>query len=507
MKRRTLGSRKSTGLMIGIAVLEFVIFALLILLSQKYRDYIRLSYSVKHSFFQNNPVALLVLIVAFGIIGAGILVFLLKYMIDQQNLLTNAAIDIRTFMDGIHAALVNYTTEENGRIVFASRGFYELFFVDREKFRNGEQRQLLPFICEEYRSLFSDMERLAENGYIEEEIQAVRADGQKHDFLVTITAAKKAGGHAELSAVFVDISEQKRMREELALEQERFRMVSEISRDIIMEYEYDTDTAFFSEQYRSFYRKEPVLTSFLRKLREGETQVVPEDIPLIEELFCAGEVGTTRETQFRMRNQEGEPCWCHLVARIVPEQDGKTKRLYGKLTDINSMKQEIAELEARAKQDALTGVLNRSELRRKMEQELQQAPEKNHAFVMIDVDNFKGINDMYGHLNGDKILLHVVNCLKECMQEGEYLGRFGGDEFALFLTGVQTREAVLKRLNVFYTALQRAYTDGSNTIPFSVSLGAACTDGRAVSLPELMERADEALYEVKGKGKNAFCLH
>ena len=507
MKRGTLGNRGRTGLMIGIVVLEFAIFVLLVFMSQKYRDYIRLPYSVKHSFFQNNPVALLVLIVVLGVIGAGILIFLLKYMIDQQNLLTNAAIDIRTFMDGIHAALVNYTTEENGRIVFASKGFYELFLVNREKFRSGEQRQLLPFICEEYRSLFYDVERLAENGYIEEEIQAVRADGQKHAFLVTITMVKKSGGHTELSAVFVDISEQKKMREELALEQERFRMVSEISRDIIMEYEYDTDTAFFSEQYRSLYRKEPILTSFLRKLRAGETQVVPEDILLIEELFCTGEIGTTRETQFRMLNQEGEPCWCHLVARIVPEQNGKTKRLYGKLTNINSMKQEIAELEERAKQDALTGVLNRSELRLRMEQELQLAPEKNHAFVMIDVDNFKGINDQYGHLNGDRILIHVVNCLKDCMQEGEYLGRFGGDEFALFLTGIQTREAVLERLNSFYTALQGEYTDDSSTIPFSVSLGAACTEGKAVPLPELMERADEALYEVKGKGKNAFCLH
>lgn len=493
-----------TSKVIAIVVLEMFLFLLLIFLSRKYQEYLRLSYSVQHSFFQNNPIAILVLIVIIGLLSVVFLLLLLKSLIDRERLLTDAALEIRAIMDGIHAGLVNYTKQDGGRIYYASKGFYALLGTERETLRNNYESKLMPFICEQYRDLFFDVERMNQNGYIEEEIQILRADGEKAWFLVTISLARKTGTLQTFSAVFVDISERKKMSEELALEQERFRTVIEISRDIIVEYDYQTDTIYFSELYRKLYGTDTCVTGFADKVVKKKTRIHPQDINLITSFIEDQSVGETREVQFRVKNTAGHYVWCDLVGQIMLASDGQTKRLYAKWADIDNMKKEMQELESRAKLDPLTGAFNKSELQYLVQEALQTEPEQNHAFLMLDMDNFKGINDTYGHLNGDKILIYLVEKIKEHLSENEFIGRFGGDEFAIFIKNCGDREAIQNRVQTYYDALQPDFCEDDVTIPFTVSIGIACTAGESMTLQQLAQKADETLYKVKDAGKNSF---
>lgn len=503
----SLKSKKNvneTSKVIAVVVLEMILFLLLLFLSQKYQEYLRLTYSVQQSFFQNNPVAILILIIVIGALSIASLLLLLKSLIDRERLLTDAAMEIRAIMDGIHAGLVNYTMQDGGRIYYASKGFYALLGTEREVLRTTYESKLMPFIYEQYRNLFFDVERLNKKGYIEEEIKVKRADGKEAWFLVTISMAKKSSSLQTFSAVFVDISERKKMREELALEQDRFRTVTEISRDIIVEYEYSTDIIYFSELYRKIYESEPMINGFADKMLKGKSRVHPDDIMLLYDFIQDQSTGKTREVQFRVKNSIGNYVWCDLVGQIMLASDGVTKRLYAKWADIDNMKKEMQELESRAKLDPLTGAFNKSELQSIMEDALQSEPNKNHVFFMLDMDNFKGINDTYGHLNGDKVLIYIVKQINDSLKNNEYFGRFGGDEFALFMKDCKDKESVMEKAKNIYESLQPDFVENDVTVPFSVSIGVAFTEGKTMTLSQLMQKADETLYEVKNSGRNAY---
>jgi diguanylate cyclase (GGDEF)-like protein len=164
----------------------------------------------------------------------------------------------------------------------------------------------------------------------------------------------------------------------------------------------------------------------------------------------------------------------------------------------------IRELELQASRDSLTGLLNRRYFLAEAKQQLQAAHQSSHvlALLIIDLDHFKQINDQYGHLAGDEVLGAVVDALKRNLRTGDFLGRLGGEEFALLMPGTTQAEATetAERLRQAAAALQLNLQ--GQAIRQTVSIGIALLNKEDVSLSSLMHRADLAMYAAKTQGRN-----
>ena len=152
-----------------------------------------------------------------------------------------------------------------------------------------------------------------------------------------------------------------------------------------------------------------------------------------------------------------------------------------------------------AQTDILTGIYNRSGFNQKLDGYIENQPDTHFVVAELDIDNFKSINDMYGHAAGDQALKSLVADMKKNFSENVVFGRNGGDEFC-FLMKNQTCESVYDRLNEFTKSEKNFYHKGE-IHSFTISLGYAEYPCHAKSREGLMSCADVALYEVKLKGK------
>lgn len=162
-----------------------------------------------------------------------------------------------------------------------------------------------------------------------------------------------------------------------------------------------------------------------------------------------------------------------------------------------------------AQRDVLTGILNRRAILEQFSTELERARLGNAylAVAMVDIDHFKQINDVYGHLAGDEMIRHCVCHLTQRLRHSDSIGRYGGEEFLLLLPGTSP-EGTISVLDQLRASLAEAPAHfGGASIELRISIGVCCVvPEHADTTASLLARADAALYEAKGLGRNTLRL-
>lgn len=179
----------------------------------------------------------------------------------------------------------------------------------------------------------------------------------------------------------------------------------------------------------------------------------------------------------------------------------------------NPMDTLVSDLDSKAHIDALTGVRNKHSFKETVEKILSDDKEKSTCILfMLDVDNFKGVNDTLGHSYGDEVLANIGAILRNIFRSTDVLGRIGGDEFAVFMTLPEHEkdrcmETVKSRCEELCTAFRNNYTGKDNSYKISSSIGVAIADDEGRDYSSLLNKADEALYTSKHKGKDTYTVY
>lgn len=255
-----------------------------------------------------------------------------------------------------------------------------------------------------------------------------------------------------------------------------------------------------------------VLTRMLRlpftadTLVGGPIQALAQHLPAsIAQAFQAAPPDALTRTEHAL------PDGRHLEMEPLPLSKGHQR--LGQcwiLHDITDYKNRESILQALALTDPLTGVSNRRAFIDRMEMELEHlrlGETGNAALVMLDIDHFKRVNDTYGHAAGDVVLKHLAATIAHELRKGDMLGRLGGEEFAVLLSGADP-QAAMKRAEDLRTAMasQPAIVAGIGPVHFTASLGVCSLEHGMLSVEHCLERADVALYISKRTGRNKSTL-
>ena len=196
--------------------------------------------------------------------------------------------------------------------------------------------------------------------------------------------------------------------------------------------------------------------------------------------------------------------WLQGDARPRRLQDGSTL-WHGFITDVTERKRIEIELQEFATIDFLTQLPNRRYFMARMDEELaliQRVAGTRSAVLMCDLDYFKMINDSYGHAIGDLVLKHFAIILRDVLRRNDTVGRVGGEEFAVVLSGAGVDEANIFAKRVQKQLAETPFVTGDETIPMTVSIGIAVMNETDASADASLSRSDKALYRAKTSGRN-----
>lgn len=175
------------------------------------------------------------------------------------------------------------------------------------------------------------------------------------------------------------------------------------------------------------------------------------------------------------------------------------------MSSADSLRHRMEELQRRAARDALSGLMNRGTLERRIRERLAcMTPEDTCALFIVDLDNFKQVNDTLGHRAGDQAIRQSARILSRLFRAGDIVGRLGGDEFAVFLCGQVSEKSVRDKAAAICENLHLALGD-HEIVNVTASVGVHLA-GEGQAFEGLYQAADLALYKAKKAGKHRFCL-
>ena len=213
-----------------------------------------------------------------------------------------------------------------------------------------------------------------------------------------------------------------------------------------------------------------------------------------------------RETRVTLRNlrKTGEVFWNELTVAPVLDDKGAATHYIGVLNDVTESKQRTSFLEHEINHDVLTGLANRNLMWDRLEQAIHMAQRNKTlvATVLVDLDNFKLINDTLGHEAGDDVLKVIARKMQASVRDSDTVARLGGDEFVLILTNQPSLRFTLRMIDRLRNDIAMAVTIKNTPINVESSMGVSIFPHDGNSAAELIQAADAAMYHAKSAGRN-----
>lgn len=284
--------------------------------------------------------------------------------------------------------------------------------------------------------------------------------------------------------------------------------------DLIIEIEEDNNIPIYDqEKLDRFFSTTQVFTDYdVFYWYMAEHFVHPDDMEAIdifreEDLARREKEGDfSIETEFRIR-RDGGYIWISMVVILLYDDDGKLFYLLTLFKNINTRKCIELENTVLAHIDAMTGLYNKKYMEAMLRDRLGNDAEYGHsALVMIDIDNFKNVNDSYGHLIGDSVIVEIGKRILHHLKDNDFAGRIGGDEFLFYIGRVTSPEELEERIRSLHKELDFTERQDDTVVPIHCSIGAALYSRDNYDYLSLYRAADRVLYRAKARGKRTYEL-
>lgn len=419
-----------------------------------------------------------------------------------------AKTDLEIFANTVPSGVSKHLLDNNLSLIWANNFFYDLCGYSEHDYREKFGTSTLQLVLSEdlavvIEALADLTEKEVSSKILNFRIQC--ADGS----IKWVNAVLARSGFVErgfpvINLVLSDITNLKIAEAKAMLEEQKYLIISDISEELPYEYDIASDTITFADKFNHIFEGESVIEHPSENmLKMGLVSYDTQSA--IEELFYLAKAGTEyHSTEFKLNTKNGGFQWYFSTFSTIYDEEGNALRVVGLLRNIHAQKVEQQKLLIRAETDQMTGLYNKATTESKIQASLRELNGNSYEVLMlVDIDDFKKINDTFGHLKGDDVIIDIAKTLQEYKGDYGIAGRLGGDEFCVFLTNVLDTQLACEKAVLIAERLREIYHDECQV---TLSIGIAATN-QQIPYNVLLENADTALYQAKLNGKNRYYLY
>ncbi len=409
--------------------------------------------------------------------------------------------------ESVPGGILIFEADDNYTISYANHGFYELVGYTKYEMREFFLNSAFALITKEDLPVFIDdfKRQLQTRDKFHIETQFVKKSGE-HKWVSIDGIYNRQSEGDKIYAVIVDITERVRTYEQLKKEQQHSGIILGLADDILFDYDLQQHSVSFSGNFTKRISLPKVFGNFPQSLFDYGI-LSPASLKTFSNLIKKMNEGITEiepELEFIINN---ESIWHRVSYRLIHGSKGEPVRAIGKMTDVTEQKKRLAELIVKAERDALTKLYNKEETQDRIKRIIASESQSSHALLLVDIDNFKGVNDTLGHHFGDTVLIDIAGKIGALFNGSDIAGRIGGDEFAVFIRNYGSIEEIEAKAAELADAFRRTFSGEKMDYKISGSIGIALYPTHGRSFKELYTRADLALYESKHRGKDCYTLY
>ncbi|MEO7936825.1 MAG: EAL domain-containing protein [Dokdonella sp.] len=214
-------------------------------------------------------------------------------------------------------------------------------------------------------------------------------------------------------------------------------------------------------------------------------------------------------SEHRFLREDGATRWLRWTASRIEGDRGDRERVFAIIEDVSDSRRLADEMKYQASHDTLTGLVNRREIEQRLRRGIDTAHrcQREHAFLFVDLDQFKLINDTCGHVAGDQLLRQIAGVLLLHMRGNDWMGRLGGDEFAVLLenTGIEEALRIAERLRRALSASTFPWEGRRFNVTCSIGIAQVTAD--PIEVGDVLRAADRACYQAKEDGRNCIRVY
>lgn len=433
-----------------------------------------------------------------------------KTLEEKVNLYEEKSRELANLIESVPGGICQVAMDDEFTLLYGNDSFYTFYGYTPEQMRKELACKLIKlFYCEDReRVKQSVIDALQEKkkGF-EIEHRLVRRNGivlwilVKGNFFVV-------KNETIINCVVIDITDRKRIEQELKINEERFRIALASTDNTIFDYDIRARVMVHGEKSAEDY---------------GLTKIT-ENVP--ESLVKMGVIHKDSTADFlgmygRIRNGDkmascvvqvriltGEYVWRKISMTAIFDEDDKAVRAIGVLEDIDSQMKREEKLRYQSERDTLTNLYNKGATELRVKESLDgQNEESINALFIIDIDKFKEVNDKYGHMFGDYVLMESAARISRLFHGQDVIGRIGGDEFIVYMSKLPSAETAYKRAGKICASFRQPFVKNNICTQVSSSIGIAFCPINGSTFEELYQKADIALYEAKKNGKNRYEMY
>ncbi len=395
------------------------------------------------------------------------------------------------------------------RLDYTNNAFFQIFGYTREEYESlGDAVRLNLFHERDFMNIVTKINTdYAPGEVVQFECRINKKGGEQAWGLIsTRKPSNAAQGEQTFICSIVDITNLKKIQLNQEKERKRYEIIEELSDNIFFTYDVANDVFEASSKILRSIGTRTRLENAIENLTYGDI-LDHRDVPAFIGALSNALSGQRKNAfDARVINNRGDSVWHRIKFSVVFDENDNAVQFVGNLTDIDKEKKEKNRLIAQAETDQLTGFLNKLSTTLKVNELIKEDDEEG-AFFIFDIDDFKKLNDTYGHRVGDIFLKEFTKKLSLSFRTSDVLGRVGGEEFVLYLSGVGDNKHYLEEKAVQIQSICNSIRlDAAPEDEFSCSIGISRFPSDGKTYTELYEKADKAMYYVKNHGKKNFAF-
>ncbi|MGN0526729.1 MAG: diguanylate cyclase domain-containing protein [Acutalibacteraceae bacterium] len=397
------------------------------------------------------------------------------------------------------------------KLLYTNDGFFDIFGYTRDEYEETSLETRLSFFdMSDFMGIITKINSdYSQDDAVSFQCRINKKGGEKGWVLISFRKFDSTGiklniyNENTFVCNIVDITESKRMEKLLLEEKQKYEIIQELSEAILFTYDVKNDVLECSKKIQNTFGGSTRYENAFENITYGNV-IDRRDVQNFIGAFSNAMAGKKINVlEARILDRQGYSVWCRIKFSAVYNRKGEAIKFIGTVTDIDKEKQEKQRLISQAERDQLTGFLNKISTGLRFNQVNRLSDNSQAAMFIIDIDDFKKLNDTYGHSAGDVFLKRFTQNLAEAFTENDVLGRIGGEEFLIY-SQYYGQDEIIKKAESILNSCRRVRLEQVPDKEFTCSVGIALYPDDSEGYQELYEKADKALYAVKTSGKNNY---